>query len=317
MIQEINHYRIPITFDKTIIESMLEFISRQIIIENCYQVRKIDVETTTDEEGSDSEMGNSIIRPGVSVTLDELMREKEQCQKKLDEWQNVLNRLLNVKDNNYIKIHKTEKMGLSLQITKPRTKLLKEAFSKIGEITITVGSTSEIIPVKDIEFTSVSSSSNEIECPMLTKLCKRLFQLKDIIRQRTIQEYGIFLSLLERNHYSDIIQCMEYVGKIDMLCCKTYNVITYHLCCPEIVEGDSSFVQSENLRHPLIEQLLTNEMYVPNDISIGRGSGMLLFGINSSGKTSLLRSVGISIILAQTGNFVPATKFHYNYIRLH
>jgi DNA mismatch repair protein MutS len=73
-----------------------------------------------------------------------------------------------------------------------------------------------------------------------------------------------------------------------------------------------SQVKTTGLRHILIEHLLTNETYTPNDIELSdEPQGVLLFGINSSGKTSLLRSLGIAIILAQSGNFVPATTFEY------
>jgi DNA mismatch repair protein MutS len=55
---------------------------------------------------------------------------------------------------------------------------------------------------------------------------------------------------------------------------------------------------------------LKQEVYVPNDLELS-GTGALLFGINSSGKTSLLRSLGICVILAQSGNFVPCDAFEY------
>jgi DNA mismatch repair protein MutS len=73
------------------------------------------------------------------------------------------------------------------------------------------------------------------------------------------------------------------------------------------------------LRHCLIERFQTNEIYVTNDISLGDGKtdGILLYGTNAVGKTSFIKSIGISIIMAQAGLYVPASEFEYypyNYI---
>jgi len=67
------------------------------------------------------------------------------------------------------------------------------------------------------------------------------------------------------------------------------------------------------LRHCLIEQLLQNELYTSNDIQLGHNSidGILLYGTNAVGKTSFIRAIGISIIMAQAGLYVPATNFEY------
>ena len=68
------------------------------------------------------------------------------------------------------------------------------------------------------------------------------------------------------------------------------------------------------MRHILIENLNENETYVPNDIELGTNTsqnGILLYGTNAVGKSSLIRSIGICVIMAQAGLFVPCTKFVY------
>jgi DNA mismatch repair protein MutS len=65
----------------------------------------------------------------------------------------------------------------------------------------------------------------------------------------------------------------------------------------------------------LIEQLQQNEIYVTNDIVLGneyQKRGVLLFGTNAVGKTSFIRAIGIIIIMAQSGLFVPCSSFHYH-----
>ena len=83
-------------------------------------------------------------------------------------------------------------------------------------------------------------------------------------------------------------------------------------CKPIIEDNEKSFVNVKGLRHQLIELLLTDEKYVTNDIILGKEkSGMLLYGTNAVGKTSFIKALGISIIMAQAGMYVPAEHFVY------
>ena len=73
--------------------------------------------------------------------------------------------------------------------------------------------------------------------------------------------------------------------------------------------GPSGF-QATDLRHPLLEAIQSRTEYVKHTVSVGFGSddfGLLLYGMNASGKSSLMKAIGICILLAQAGSFVPAT----------
>jgi DNA mismatch repair protein MutS len=79
-------------------------------------------------------------------------------------------------------------------------------------------------------------------------------------------------------------------------------------CKPEIVEGEASGISALALRHPLLESIQTRIQYVKHDVSLGfdKESGWLLYGMNASGKSSLMKSIGICVLLAQAGCYVPA-----------
>jgi DNA mismatch repair protein MutS len=89
-----------------------------------------------------------------------------------------------------------------------------------------------------------------------------------------------------------------------------------------IIDSSSikSYFNANGMRHPLIEHLQTNEIYVTNDLGLGNETsvdGILLYGTNAVGKTSLIRAIGINIIMAQAGLFVPCNHFifkPYQYI---
>jgi DNA mismatch repair protein MutS len=66
----------------------------------------------------------------------------------------------------------------------------------------------------------------------------------------------------------------------------------------------------KNLRHPLIEARSSQSKYVTHDVSLGFDDqqGWLLYGMNASGKSSLMKAIGLSVLLAQVGSYVPATE---------
>ena len=76
------------------------------------------------------------------------------------------------------------------------------------------------------------------------------------------------------------------------------------------------------MRHCLIEKIQQTELYVANDISLGAKSvsalneecldGVLLYGTNAVGKTSLIRALGISVVMAQAGLYVPASSYKFS-----
>ena len=112
---------------------------------------------------------------------------------------------------------------------------------------------------------------------------------------------------------------MEFIKELDVLNTKSI-VSQFNYCKPKIVKKKQSFLKCKKLRHPLIEHIETNEIYVANDISLGtndKNLGVLLFGTNAVGKTSFIKSIGIAVIMAQSGFFVPCESMEfmpYNYI---
>jgi DNA mismatch repair protein MutS len=70
-------------------------------------------------------------------------------------------------------------------------------------------------------------------------------------------------------------------------------------------------VSIEKLRHPLIETQNRQSKYVTHDVQLGyteSGQGWLLYGMNASGKSSLMKAIGLAVLLAQIGSYVPAKQ---------
>ncbi len=130
---------------------------------------------------------------------------------------------------------------------------------------------------------------------------------------RCIKEtYMGFLDQVD-TEFANVFQGMiKDIGEIDFysVCAKTAT--DYNYVRPMISqECRKSFVQAKDLRHPIIERI-TSTGYIPNDVNIGKDvKGVLLYGTNMVGKSAYMKSIGLSIIMAQCGMFVPATHFEF------
>jgi DNA mismatch repair protein MutS len=74
---------------------------------------------------------------------------------------------------------------------------------------------------------------------------------------------------------------------------------------PEVGEGFA--LEIEGGRHPVVERVMPREAFIPNDVRLdGEHQIMIVTGPNMAGKSTVLRQVGLTVVLAQAGSFVPA-----------
>lgn len=285
---------------------------------------------------------HNYIKPGVSQTLDQAWEKYNTSIENYKAIHQHLNKLYNLAERSsekpltslssekyttsqtieYFKIHETEKSGQSIQITKKRAIAFKTILLNIGTDTIKVNESIQI-SIKDIKFVSVSAACDEIEIPILTNLSKTILHLDGELDQEMAKAFAQILENLETKWLKSLEILSNYIAKLDVLTCKAYLAKEYNYCKPEIinsthqdtvslVQDDSSLVQAKELRHCLIEHIQQNEIYVPNDVCIDQDkTGILLYGTNAVGKTSLIRALGIAVIMAQSGMYVPCTQFVY------
>jgi len=76
---------------------------------------------------------------------------------------------------------------------------------------------------------------------------------------------------------------------------------------PEVTAGFT--LHLEGSRHPVVERMMPREAFIPNDVVLDEaGRVILLTGPNMAGKSTLLRQVGLCVVLAQIGSFVPCRR---------
>lgn len=284
---------------------ILELLDKYFIIEACEGVSSNSMYT-----------GNVIIQHGLFEEYDDIVDKYRESKQKFHNIHKFLNDITNgfTEDENredymqYVKIHRTEKTGSYLEATLSRSKEVKNSLKK--HQSKPDHQTVEGIRLADVKFVSGTSGNKKIECEDISAISWDIVKYEEKLTKITMKIFGEILDIIEKEVYNDIRDVANYIGKLDLIQCKTYNAKTRNYCCPEIEDHTSSFVDATQLRHCLIEYLQQNELYVPNDIQLGKEpSGILLYGTNAVGKTSLIRALGIAVIMAQCGMYVPCRNF--------
>jgi DNA mismatch repair protein MutS len=277
---------------------------------------------------------NNFIERNVDGELDKKTDTLKESELKLEAIREYLsltieNREKKGKNTDYVKIHETEKNNFSLICTSRRCKILSDALPASSSIVklkyynvinniITEKSFDFKVSKTQFSFEKQSASNNIIVDEQITGLCKNISSIKTSLKDLVLFVFNKFVTSFE-SYQQKLESIINFITYVDILYTKATIAKKYNYCKPQIVKSDKSFIDAKNLRHCLIEQLQNNELYVTNDIFLGDGKndGLLLYGTNAVGKTSLIRALGISLIMAQSGLFVPCSSFDYfpyNYI---
>jgi DNA mismatch repair protein MutS len=123
-------------------------------------------------------------------------------------------------------------------------------------------------------------------------------------------EYDLFLDIRSKiaEKTADIQRTAQLVAQLDVMLSLKEVAEKYDYLRPQIDSSDEIII--EEGRHPVIENILDPGTFVPNDtkIDIENEQVHIITGPNMAGKSTYLRQVGLIVLLAQMGSFVPAKK---------
>ncbi len=216
-----------------------------------------------------------------------------------------------------------EKEGYYISLSKNRFSLIESMFKKDEEF-------SGYIVKKLTNSVKITSTFTD---ELSDRIMKNRRKIVTLVKERYIQLQNLF----ERRYSLLFERVISYVADLDVGVSSSKIAQEYKHSRPMIVEADNdeNFMQIMQLRHPLIEVQERGGIYVPNDIVMGNRdyldlphpttvmldvsvhdghdiNGVLLYGINSSGKSSLMKSIGIAVLMAQSGFFVSAAVMKFS-----
>jgi DNA mismatch repair protein MutS len=272
-----------------------------IYIESVFNIEELSKYLINDISGN-------IFLDGVYSDIDSIQDELNLCSNFMESLAIKLGSMIDdtkQKNKEMIKVESNDREGHYLTLTKRRAEILQRVLKKEEKISIKKID----IDVNKLIFKHAIKGNSKIFLPELEKNSDQVINLTNKLK------------LLIKTYYIEEIKKININQKITELIafidfCKSGAIVAKknNYNKPEIVKTEKSFVSCKQLRHAIVEKININSEYVPVDITLGTNNcdGILLFGLNSAGKSTLQKALGISIILAQIGYYVPAQEFKYN-----
>lgn len=239
----------------------------------------------------------NIFNDGIIPNIDVILKNTKNEYNKLILLSEELSKLIN---NDKIEIKCNDNDGYFLILTKNRATKLKKIIENDEKY-------------KDLIFLDKIKASTYITSKSIKDISKNIIinesKLYDIIKQ----SYYDVTELLYKKYYKMLIYLNYFISYIDVFNSFAKVSIMNNYSKP-IIDNNSekSYINIKNIRHPIIELLSSSTEYITNDININvNNTGIVLYGINGSGKSSIMKSIGMNLILAQVGCFTASSNFTY------
>ncbi|MGP1470107.1 MAG: DNA mismatch repair protein MutS [Schwartzia sp. (in: firmicutes)] len=232
-----------------------------------------------DEPGLSVREGG-IIRPGYNDELDEYRRIAHDSKQLLQE------------------MEEREK-------TQTGIKALKIGYNKVFGYYIEVRhSGREFVPAHYVRKQTLANAERYITEEL------KAFETKILGAQEKIVslEYNLFVELREKlgKELTSIQQTARAIAQVDVLTGMAEAAAAHHYVRPSLL--DNGEIRIKDGRHPLVERILTHDLFVPNDTTLNHADGeiLLITGPNMAGKSTYMRQTALLTLMAQVGSFVPA-----------
>lgn len=253
---------------------------------------------------------DSFFNPGHNSTIDSIQTNITAAKKVLNEVADSLAKAVDPTKENVVKIDSTDKDGWYLTTTKTRFKKIPKDFS----VTVRYLNKSYTITPESFELTNLTNSV-KIRSPEIRKFSRDILKARKELADVILQEY---LTVLNRyvEEYGDLfMEIADYISKIDFIYSAAKCALLYGYSRPQIddIQDSQSYANVKGLRHPIVEQINASEEYITNDLSIGTDEhlGSIVYGLNMSGKSTLLKALGCNIVMAQAGMFTSCAELQF------
>jgi DNA mismatch repair protein MutS len=231
----------------------------------------------------------SLFLNGLCSDLDLLEEQIKEQWTKLNTWIEQIARLCNVAVDTF----KTEFREASLVIKGPRGVI--QTLNASGKL-----------PPNCVA--KINKTGSHIESTELDQIYVVLTRLRDNLKKKQAVQFVEHGSKLADQIFDKWISVADWITNLDVNIGLAKVAKEYGYSKPNILDGSESSIEIQGLRHPLLEAQDKKIPYVQHDIALTPQQSWLLYGLNASGKSSLMRAVGLATLLAQGGSFVPCSS---------
>ena len=268
---------------------------------------------------TNNDIQKSLFKPGIYDDLDDITN---QIKEKLNTYSCIIKKLSTIidpKNDNLLKLDFSDKLCWFLQLTKHRSKhITKYLNNKKITIKDSSGETICKFTSDNLTFKHKDNSNCIIDNKFINDLSSDLIKLNKKITDLNKKYWDIKVDEIYETYNTTLKHINKFIADLDCHASNAFTAIKNQYFKPDIVNNESnkSYVDIEGLRHPIAEQINKEKEFIKNDIHLGcenkNQSGILLYGLNSSGKSTTSKAIALSLVMAQSGCYVPASKFVYN-----
>lgn len=273
-----------------------------------------DIETTFQVEELKkyilSDIYNCVFQPELYPELQNLLTNINTCTDFMDDLANFITKTL-PKGQNSIKVNKNDREGHYISLTTKRAEMLQTLLNKKVDIELGGGVK---INTSNLEFKLVGKgTTTKIFAPEIKTNSNKLNEYVEQIKLLNKKYFIQFINSYIVPKSKVVHQLIDIISYWDFIYSGAKCVDKYKYSKPQIITSDKSFVQVQDMRHPIIENI-SPQIFIPMSITLGKDDQdcILLYGLNSAGKSTLQKALGLNIIMAQIGYFVPCNTFEFN-----
>lgn len=265
-----------------------------------------------------NEIDGSFLNKGIDGKIDKLADNVSIADQFIVLIKNKLEKLIPNKSKlakNVIQIVENKKGNHYFKMTKNRADLLKKNLTSAIKINDSIEISLESFKFKN----SPSGKHTTLEVDEIDQYSKNIDEYKNQLHILMKDKFIESCEYIQKEYGNTIQNIIDFISKLDYFNSNSIAANNNNYVKPILCKSNNSFIRAKQLRHPLVERINEDVEYIPNDIFLGQDTennddvvdGMLIYGLNSSGKSVCMKSVGTAVIMAQAGMYVPSTNFRY------
>lgn len=243
---------------------------------------------------------NSFFKKGKFIEIDNKQEEINIINDYFEKECLFLSNLIEEKSD-FVKLENNERDGYFFYTTKKRSDILLSKFNKEQK--------------NKYEIKKYNGSNIKIVSDELNKYSNKLIILQHDIKILTKDQYIKTLNNFDQKYMHILNEITKFIAIIDINKGASKCALKYKYNKPIIKDeyNNKSYFNAKEIRHPIIEVINEELDYVKNDIELvhSKCNGILLYGVNGAGKSSLSKAIGCNILMAQIGFYVPSKEFTY------
>jgi len=183
---------------------------------------------------------------------------------------------------------------------------LKVGYNKVFGYFIEVSNSNSHLVPSDYQRRQTLAGAERYVTPSLKEYEERVLTAAERVE---VRERELFESLRSRvaGEIARLQSVARIIAELDVLASLAEVAQREGYVRPELTDDFALEITAG--RHPVVERMMPREKFIPNDVVLTEDARMIILtGPNMAGKSTILRQVGLIVLMAQAGSFVPASR---------